>query len=685
MRPVPVSACNPFIEVRPFPSRHPIPLTSTSFEIQIESGLVVVTTTRVFRNVEDRSIEATITFPVPVHATLFSLEARIGDRLLKARAKSKEAARETYEDGLDRGKTAVLHEELLRGVHMLSVGNIPPGTEITVTATWATILSFVDGRGRLRIPLTVGDIYGCSNLQDSDDLLHGGVMQMADLTVSCADATVELGGGGLKDGKATVRLDSPIDLTVTGVMARELLGRAADGKEVALRIDPCAPAEGHLDVAVLVDHSTSMKDRCGGSAGSKHHALLSGMRALLQHVQEADSVDLWEFNDKVAYIGACARGADPGQRLEALIGRLSGPSGGTEIGLALSEVIAGSAARDVLLITDGKSHALDVHALAQTGRRFAVVLVGEDSLEANVGHLAVLSGGDMFVSTGKDVAAFLAAALGFLRTQTSEPFRIRRKLQPVKLVRGGAIVSAAWRTPSAELVDSVIARAVAAVATSLALPGLKRDSAARLAEAEGLVTHLTSLVLVDEEGEAQVGVPAMRKIALPTPRASSLFHSEVRACMLTKVHAMPLPSRQALMDGPPIRPLFERVTGAARRLNGSPEMMSVIDWDASANQLIAGDLSSLPTAVAAWLRATAGRPSIVRFASCHTLDPLMLAIALLARRAATTHRTAGRVARAILGSDELDGIDELMVELELVPAPPKLSWLKRATGWLSMR
>jgi len=63
------------------------------------------------------------------------------------------------------------------------------------------------------------------------------------------------------------------------------------------------------------------------------------------------------------------------------MGRLSGPAGGTEIGAALAVVTAQSRGRDVLLVTDGKSHALDVQALARTGSRFSVVLVGEDSLE----------------------------------------------------------------------------------------------------------------------------------------------------------------------------------------------------------------------------------------------------------------------------------------------------------------
>ncbi|MDP1965441.1 MAG: VIT domain-containing protein, partial [Reyranella sp.] len=73
-------------------TRRPVPLVSTAFAVSIDAGLAVVETTRRFHNVEDESIEATITFPVPVHAVLFSLKARIGERLLTARAESRAVA-----------------------------------------------------------------------------------------------------------------------------------------------------------------------------------------------------------------------------------------------------------------------------------------------------------------------------------------------------------------------------------------------------------------------------------------------------------------------------------------------------------------------------------------------------------------------------------------------------------------
>ena len=104
--------------------KHPIPLVATRIDVTIRGGLASVTSERTFRNSETRSIEATMTFPVPVDATLCSLTARIDGRTLNAVAQARDKARETYEEAIDKGKAAALHEELLKGIHMLSVAHV---------------------------------------------------------------------------------------------------------------------------------------------------------------------------------------------------------------------------------------------------------------------------------------------------------------------------------------------------------------------------------------------------------------------------------------------------------------------------------------------------------------------------------------------------------------------------------
>jgi hypothetical protein len=115
---------------------------------------------------------------VPIHAALVGLSARIGERALAATAQRRATARAPYEDTLDRGRTAVLHEEVLRDVHMILVGQVLPGQETAVTGTCI-------------MPLA-----------DSDDLARTTVTLEADLEIACA--------------AGTLRLHAPIETTVVG-------------------------------------------------------------------------------------------------------------------------------------------------------------------------------------------------------------------------------------------------------------------------------------------------------------------------------------------------------------------------------------------------------------------------------------------------------------------------------------
>jgi hypothetical protein len=643
----------------------PLPLVATVFDVNIDAGVAIVTTTRRFRNAEESSIEATITFPVPVHASLFDLTARIGERVLHAHARRRQAAREEYEGAIDAGKTAVLHEEVLRGVHMLSVAHVPPGAEVEVRSVWALTLTNIDGRGTLRIPLTVGDIYGRSTLPDSDDLVHGGQADMARLRVECHDGAVTLHGAVLTEGRADVPLNAPIDLAVAAWTPRDLSGRAADGRNILLRIEPAPSGDNALDVAILVDHSGSMNEPCSADNRkvTKHRAVSLGLATIARCISGIDAIDLWEFDDALDHIGSTPNGAErlggraPTEVLLGLIRKLNPPRGGTEIGSALARVIARSSARDILLITDGKSHALDVQALARAGRRISLVLVGEDSLEANVGHLSASTGGEIFVASGNDLTTVLVDALRSLRVPYVAPEPISGRVLAASARRGGMIIEASWKDASSEGAEpaSIDMRAVAAVATSLVLPALTTEAAAVLAEAEGLVTHLTSLVLVDEAGDVQESLPATRKIALPTPRTAMAACAvagaapELDARARGGLHAAKR-ARSMLGD---IGGLFSPPPDGMLRADFVEEtdlssIAGTIVWDEAPHKLQSGDLSMLPGYAEHAIREAAAHSHVAALAHTLGLDPVVLVIGLLAY-AARKHRSAARLARAIFG------------------------------------
>jgi Vault protein inter-alpha-trypsin domain/von Willebrand factor type A domain len=350
-----------------------VPLVDTAYDVVFEAGLAVIEARRVFRNDETSSIEAVLTFPMPVHAAVFDLEAKIGTRVLRAKAQRNQVARTSYEKGIDEGKASVLHEELLPGIHMLSVGQVGAGATIEVISRFAMAASHAGDRSTLRIPLTVGDVYGHSNLSDVDDLVHTPSEAFARLKVSALGTTIALDGQPMVDGEARVSLARPIDLAFSGWAARELEGRAADGRRVRLSIAPSTATAAPIDVAIAVDHSGSMGERSamGKTDVTKHQAVVATLNKIAGHLSSGDHVDLWEFDTTVNRIGSTRDQHDDrfelSDKFSALISRLNGPSGGTEIGTALATISTKSTAQNILLLTDGKSHALDVQMLAAPG------------------------------------------------------------------------------------------------------------------------------------------------------------------------------------------------------------------------------------------------------------------------------------------------------------------------------
>lgn len=644
--------------------RSPIPLVSTRLDVEILGGLAVVETVRTFRNAEDQTIEASITFPVPVQAALYRLQATVDGRRLTATAKARPAAREIYESAIERGKAAVLHEEVLKGVHTLSVAHIAPGAEIEIATTWVVSLSLVGAEARLRIPLTVGDIYGRSGLNEADELITGGPTAMARLSVRSDQGAVQVAGVTMIEGAADVPLNAPIDLTIPKWSQRELVGEAADGRAVRLFAEPAPRGDETLNVAILVDHSSSMSSVADATASRQISTHQAAVAALSKYeCRSQDYIDLWEFDDSAKRIGDTRDTS-----LSALAAQLEEPRGGTEIGGALQAVLATSSARDILLITDGNSYSLDVHQLAASGRRISVILVGEDSLDAKVGHLAALTGGDVWVAAGFDLRAVMQAGVDSLRRASRRQPRRETALEEIMITRSGLTLRATW----SDVVDSdaggAIHPGVAAFAASLMMFELEEERAALLAEAEGLVTHLTSLVLVDEASTAQEAIPLLRKVALPSPRAASASFSAAASFAPSSSDSMqwvcsssPAPTgrfdcadsfpppRPRLLTRSPIPPI---AVPPKSKIDEFRNVAAGIDWGKRANDLVKGDLSRLTPLDAQIIKAWSLEPAIQNEAKSSGGDPLRLVIALLAVLAGT-NRHAKRVASRLASQPQI--------------------------------
>ena len=687
---------------------NPALLHALDIEVTIRGGLALVETTRTYVNQEERAVEALLSIPVPVHAAFFGLTAKIDGKLYEATAAPREEAREAYEDAIDEGRGAVLHEEVLRGVHALSVANLAPGAEAEVRIHWAEPLRLLDASAHLRIPLTVGDVYGISGLPDTDEPVHGGDVPRATLHVRHDASGVRLADGPSvpsPDGSLVTEVpaNAPVDIEVTGWTRGTLVGHAANGRKVSLAIEPASRGDCNLDAVLLVDHSGSMYSRCEGASQTsltKHDAVLSALKELAGTLRDDDRLALWQFDTACDPVGS----GQPVGRSEfgLLVPSLSGPAGGTEIGAALDRVRS-IEVRDVLLITDGKSYALDVQRQVLAGRRISVVLVGEDSLEASVGHLAALTGGDLQFSFGADVGRALAACVQGMRLGRVEnsvrEFDADGSPLRVRTARGGASIEAHWTDKSGDGEMAPFSAAVAAYAASLAVACASQDHATSIAVREGLVTHLTSLFLRVDDGQRQEGLPRTRRVGLPTPRTAQLdpvpgMPASPRRDRRPTVFGARPRDREAYESAPPQRfdgsrlPPTVGSLGIRRGISPSkpvsgqagaaakPDRVEVaaiaemIDWDVAADALAQGDLLKLPLAVADVILALSRREDIRAAAAGLGIDSVHVAIALVAEAAAGRSRQAARVRRRLLRGVDAAGFAAFAREFDSRPRLP---------------
>ncbi|MDA8860025.1 VIT domain-containing protein [Paracoccaceae bacterium] len=517
-----------------------IPMQSTEIAIEIKAGVAIIRTQRVFRNEEDVAIEAVLTMPVGFDTVVTGLSATVDDRKLRATAKTQSAARDDYEGAIDEGKMAILHEEVLKGVHSLSVAQLAPGIEVMVELETVTSMGCIAGEPFLRIPTTVGQIYGTSPLMPADDLMTSSQVQFtAQISAVCDQGIATLDDGRIiSEGEPVeVMLNNAIELRVANGCFGKVSGVSATGQIVEMELTPAKATDDLLDLAILVDRSGSTGtpignrfsfhndpengDKLGVSVWS---AMQSGLTSSLSRLQSQDQISLWQFDNTCEKLGAAK-----GPSIVKSVQKLGQPAGGTELAGAVQKLLD-FGARDILVLTDGQTWAHTVEELKSKKARISAILVGNNSLDANIGHLCAMTGGQVYYAPGANVTDAIAASLTSLRSGKNILSGELAAQLPLQLAvqRAGVEVAVSWSTTQTDADCDALGRYAAA----MALPLLDTDAAQTLAEAHCLCSHMTSLVLVDEVGVITNIPPEMRKIPLMEPAAYPPMpcSSEVNFC-----------------------------------------------------------------------------------------------------------------------------------------------------------
>ena len=142
-----------------------LPLKETSANVMITGVIADVTVKQVYINNGKKPLEAIYIFPASTRAAVYSINMKIGDRVIIAKIREKQKAREEYEKAKSKGQSASLLEQQRPNVFQMNVANIMPGDTIQVEMNYTELLVPESGVYEFVYPTVVGPRY--SNKPDA--------------------------------------------------------------------------------------------------------------------------------------------------------------------------------------------------------------------------------------------------------------------------------------------------------------------------------------------------------------------------------------------------------------------------------------------------------------------------------------------------------------------------------------
>ncbi|MCK9608405.1 MAG: VWA domain-containing protein [Methylomonas sp.] len=151
------------------PALDQLPLKSSHAEVRINGPIAQVTVTQHYRNAGTRPINARYVFPGSTRAAVHGLTIKIGERVIKAKIKEKQQAKQDFETAKAQGKRASLLEQQRPNVFMMETANLMPGDDIELELIYSELLVPEQGIYQFVYPTVVGPRYGSDPFQVATD------------------------------------------------------------------------------------------------------------------------------------------------------------------------------------------------------------------------------------------------------------------------------------------------------------------------------------------------------------------------------------------------------------------------------------------------------------------------------------------------------------------------------------
>jgi Ca-activated chloride channel family protein len=183
---------SPYFVVQGDPNVDHLPLKDTRVEIAVSGVIADVKVVQTYRNEGSRPINASYVFPASTRAAVYAMRMQIGDQIIVAKIKEREAAKQEFDAAKKEGKSASLLEQDRPNVFSMSLANIMPQDQVEIELRYTELLVPTDGVYEVVYPTVVGPRYlsqKASSAPKEDGFvktpyLHEGVQSNSTLYIS---------------------------------------------------------------------------------------------------------------------------------------------------------------------------------------------------------------------------------------------------------------------------------------------------------------------------------------------------------------------------------------------------------------------------------------------------------------------------------------------------------------------
>ena len=150
---------SPYFVVKGDPNVDHLPLKDTRVEIAVSGVIADVKVAQTYRNEGPRPINATYVFPASTRAAVYAMRMRIGDQVIVAKIKEREAAKQEFDAAKKEGKSASLLEQDRPNVFSMSLANVMPQEQVEIELRYTELLVPTDGIYEVVYPTVIGPRY----------------------------------------------------------------------------------------------------------------------------------------------------------------------------------------------------------------------------------------------------------------------------------------------------------------------------------------------------------------------------------------------------------------------------------------------------------------------------------------------------------------------------------------------